>query len=141
MKNYPLVREIAARLPRRRLHIVGAFDEPCPHAVHHGVLADRRELFSLLGRAKTLACPSLLDAAPVVLFEASAMGCNVVATKNCGNWELCHEELAAERCTADDLVEHIERSLSRPYADNRDRFRGGYAELVDALERTLREWS
>ena len=138
MKNYALVREIAARLPELRTHVVGAYDAPCPHAVHHGVVPSRLELFTLLGRCKTLACPSLLDAAPNVLFEASAMGCNVVATRNCGNWELCNDELLAERCTADDFVECIRRSLSHAHADNRDRFRGGYDALVEALNRFQR---
>lgn len=134
VKNYALVREIAARCAGVTVHVVGAFDDPCPNARHHGFVASRHELFELLGRCKTLVSPSLVDAAPGVLFEASAMDCNVVATRNCGNWQLCHEELVAERCQAADFVSRIRRSLTGRYPDGRDRFRNGYGEFVRALE-------
>jgi hypothetical protein len=75
-----------------------------------------------------------VDASPGVLFEASAMGCNVVASRNCGNWRLCHHELLAPRCEASDFVDRIRRSLTSPHPDGRDRFRGGYVKLLDALE-------
>jgi glycosyltransferase involved in cell wall biosynthesis len=133
VKNYALAREVAARCGGLAVHVVGAVDDPCPNATHHGVLARRAELFALLGRARTLVSPSLVDAAPGVLFEASAMGCNVVASPNCGNWRLCHDELLARRCDAGELVDRIRRSLDRPYPDGRDRFRGGYGALVKAL--------
>jgi hypothetical protein len=59
------------------------------------------------------------------------MGCNVVASPNCGNWELCHEQLLADSPAA--FAGAIRRAVTTPYADNRERFRGGYAELVDTL--------
>ena len=33
-----------------------------------------------------------IDAAPGILFEGAVMGCNLVASKNCGNWEVCHPD-------------------------------------------------
>jgi glycosyltransferase involved in cell wall biosynthesis len=135
VKNYALAQAIAARCEGLAVHVVGAFDDPCPGATHHGVITRRAELFALLGRSRTLVSPSLVDGAPGVLFEASAMGCNVVASRNCGNWALCHDELLARRCEAPDFVDRIRRSLGCPYPDGRDRFRGGYADLVEALER------
>jgi glycosyltransferase involved in cell wall biosynthesis len=90
--------------------------------VHHGLLTERSDLFSLIGRARCLVCPSRMDAAPGVLFEASALGCNVVASRNCGNWELCHGELLADPCEADPFERCIRRALERKYPDNLDRF-------------------
>jgi hypothetical protein len=133
-KNYPLVRAITAGCAGLAVHVVGEFDEPCPHAQHHGFIARRPALFDLLGRSKTLVTPSLVDAAPGVLFEASAMGCNVVATRNCGNWQLCHEDLMAEACDAAEFVRRIRRSLTGARPDGRDRFQGGYREFLRAVE-------
>ena len=132
-KNYRLVRKLVSRCDGLNIHIVGEVDRPCPSARHHGVVARREDLYELLGRSKTLACPSLLDPAPGVLFEASAMGCNVVASTNCGNWQLCNEQLLAERCTGEAFISSIQRSLAGAYQDNQDQFRGGYRDLVDTL--------
>ena len=63
-KNYRLVRQIVAALPAARIHIVGEAESRCPTAMHHGFVADRTALFRLMGRARTVVCPSLFDAAP-----------------------------------------------------------------------------
>lgn len=133
IKNYALVRQIASRCDGVRVHIIGEVERECPSARHHGIVARRADLYGLLGRARTLVCPSLLDAAPAVLFEASAMGCNVVASPNCGNWQLCNSRLVADHGTRGEFLSKIELSLGGPYTDNRERFRGGYADLVDTL--------
>ena len=132
-KNYTLARKIASHCDGLSVHIVGATDCPCPSARHHGVIARREDLYELLGRSKTLVCPSLLDPAPGVLFEASAMDCNVVASPNCGNWQLCNEELLADRCSSQAFLSAIKRSVSGTYKDNQEQFRGGYRDLVDTL--------
>lgn len=134
VKNYRLAQAIVAQCEGLTVHVVGAFEDRCPKATHHGVVTRRAELFTLFGRSKTVVSPSVVDAAPGVLFEASAMGCNVVASRNCGNWRLCHDELLAPRCEATDFVDRIRRSLTGPYPDGRDQFRGGYVKLLDALE-------
>ncbi len=135
VKNYGLAQAIVAGCEGLRVHVVGAFEEPCPAATHHGVTASRAELFALFGRAKTVVSPSLVDGAPGILFEASAMGCNVVASRNCGNWRLCHDELLVPRCEASPFVDRIQRAVTRPFPDGRDLFQGGYGELLGALER------
>lgn len=133
IKNYASVQKIVASCPGLTVHIVGDVDQPHLPVQYHGVITRREDLYALLGRARTLVCPSLLDAAPGVLFEASAMGCNVVATPNCGNWQLCNEQLLVERCASSAFVDAIQRSRRGSYADHRDRFRGGYADLVETL--------
>lgn len=133
VKNYPLVRKIGRRGDGLNIHVVGDIDQPRFAATYHGVIAHRAELYALLGRAKTIVCPSLMDAAPGVLFEASAMGCNVVASPNCGNWPLCNPQLVADECSVDAFLGAITRSLTAVHPDNRDDFRGGYQDLVDTL--------
>jgi glycosyltransferase involved in cell wall biosynthesis len=132
-KNYRLVRKIVSHCEGLNIHIVGEVQRPRLSAQHHGVITRREDLYELLGRTKTIVCPSLADAAPGVLFEASAMGCNVIASPNCGNWQLCNEQLLADRCSRDVFVSRIKRSLTGPYKDNQENFRGGYADLVDTL--------
>jgi glycosyltransferase involved in cell wall biosynthesis len=130
-KNLPLLRRIAADCADLRLHVVGAGDADHLPVNWHGVVARREDLYALLGRSKAIVCPSAWDPAPGVLFEASAMGCNVVASPNCGNWRLCHEQLLADSPAA--FASAIRRGVTAPYADNRELFRGGYADLVETL--------
>jgi glycosyltransferase involved in cell wall biosynthesis len=118
-----------------RVHVVGEADLACRGATHHGLIAARAALFALMGRARTLVCPSLLDAAPGVLFEAAALGCNVVASQNCGNWALCHPDLLARRMHPDAFVHAIGLSLKRPYQARLDTFLGtrSIQRLADVL--------
>ena len=132
-KNYPLVKKIASRCNGLKVHVVGEIDRPCSSVQHHGAVLQRAKIYEILGRSKSLVCPSLLDAAPGVLFEASAMDCNVIASRNCGNFELCNEQLLAEGCSPEAFLSKIERSLERPYMDHRKKFRGGYQDLVETL--------
>ena len=61
------------------------------------------------------------------------MGCNVVASRNCGNWRLCADHLIPERCAPAPFLDAIEIAVSAPVPDHRALFRGGYRELVDML--------
>ncbi|HUI27117.1 MAG TPA: hypothetical protein VL403_13620 [Candidatus Kryptonia bacterium] len=133
IKNYPLVEQIVAQCDGLNVHIAGDCERRHPAVHHHGVVTSRAELYALLGRSKTLVCPSLVDAAPGILFEASALGCNVVASPNCGNWPLCSDELVAKRCTRNEFVAKIHTALAAPQPDNRNRFLGGYDDLVATL--------
>lgn len=130
-KNYPLVQRVAAGGDGLKLHIVGKHEREDLRAKYHGVIAEREDLYALLGRAKAIVCPSRFDPAPGVLFEASAMGCNVVASPNCGNWELCNPELLAHTPAA--FVSRTRQATYAPYADNRAHFRGGYDDLIETL--------
>lgn len=132
-KNYGLVRKIVPCCEGLNVHIVGEVHRECPPARHHGVVARREDLYDLLGRSKTIVCPSLFDTAPGILFEASAMGCNVIASPNCGNWQLCNEQLLADRCSPEAFLSKIKLSLAEPYKDNQEHFRGGYEDLVGTL--------
>lgn len=133
VKNYPMVRTLAPRLGVRT-YVIGEVGDAIPSVEYGGVTGERAEVFRRMGMAKVVVSPSLFDAAPGVLFEATALGANVVATPNCGNWELCHETLRAQACTAADLEECIRRGLNEKLPDCRRRFLGGYRELVDTLE-------
>jgi glycosyltransferase involved in cell wall biosynthesis len=116
-KNYPFVRRIAGRLAGARVHVVGDVPEAVPGVTHHGFVAERATLFDLYGRARVVACPSLIDAAPGALHEAAVMGCNVVASKNCGNWTLCHPDLVVAPFEVDGFVTAIRCARDRRYED------------------------
>jgi glycosyltransferase involved in cell wall biosynthesis len=120
-KNYPLVRSVARRLGDARIHVVGDASRRLPGVTYHGFVGDRDGLFTLMGRTRCVACPSIIDAAPGILFEASVLGCNVVASKNCGNWEMCHPELVADPFNADTFTTCIRRAMQRKFADRLDR--------------------
>lgn len=138
-KNYPLLREIVARCEGLRIHVVGELSNPLSGAQCHGLMPDRAALCTLLGRSKTLVSPSQFDPAPGILWEASVMGCNVVASRSCGNWMLCHGDLVAEPNQPQDFAAKIARSLGGKLADNMQFFvdAGSYRDLLETI--TLEE--
>lgn len=133
-KNFGLLVRIVGLLPDRRVHIVGPCPEPIPKAVLHGFVADRDELFALMGDSKCVVSPSRLDAAPGVLWEAAALGCNVVASRNCGNWGLCPDDLLVEDYSAEGFAAAIRLATDRPRPARMDRFSGGYETLTEILD-------
>lgn len=143
VKNYPFVEAMGDRLRGAAVHIVGDVPHALPGAVHHGFLESREALFDLFGRARCVACPSLIDAAPGILFEASVLGCNVVASRNCGNWELCHPDLLVESFGPADFAACVERALTHKFDDGRQAFlaRNGYANLVGILDAFARPFT
>jgi len=131
-RGLSLVERIRARLPGRRVALAGECGVPSG-ATRLGALT-RDALFDLLGRSKVVVAPALADPAASGLFAAAAMGCNVVASPNCGPWELCAEALRVADPTPDACVERIERALGAPIPDHRQRFLdGGTADLVETL--------
>ncbi len=126
-KNYPLVKEIAAASEDFSMHVVGGVPEVIPGVTHHGTISERRQIFSLLGAAKTVVCPSKFDAAPGILFEAAMMDCNLVASKNCGNWKICHKDLLADPPSLKNYLEKIRLANTRKFPDNSDYFLAGNA--------------
>lgn len=134
-KNYRLVGELAAQMPAAQTHVVGEVDREVPGVTHHGVIVSRDRLFALMGRTKVVVSPSVFDAAPGVLFEGSAMGCNLVASPNCGNWRLCHESLRAPACRAPEFAACITRALSGKLDDNIESFlqQKCYDELLETM--------
>ena len=135
VKNYALVRRIVSRLPGRRIHVVGDVDESLAGVVHHGFVPERERVLDLLGNARAVVCPSLVDAAPGILFEASALGCNVVASKNCGSYRLCHPALLVDPPTLEGFVSRITLAQERRLDDRMADFlgSGSYSDLVDTL--------
>jgi glycosyltransferase involved in cell wall biosynthesis len=135
-KNLPMVARIARRLAGRRSALVGESDASLPGVAHHGRIADRRTLLALMGDAKAVVAPSLIDACPNVLFEAALMGCNVVTSKNCGNWMLCNEALLVDPPCEDGYVVAVERAVQARHPDNMAWFldQGSYAHLLQILD-------
>ncbi len=121
-KNYPLLKEIVSASEGLSLHVIGGTPDEIPGAVHHGTVSDRQKIFSLLGNAKTVVCPSKFDAAPGILFEAAIMGCNLIASKNCGNWQICHEDLIVDPPSLENYLEKINLSVKQKFPDNQNLF-------------------
>jgi glycosyltransferase involved in cell wall biosynthesis len=121
-KNFGYLKKIVAALDGARVHVAGECEEPVPGAVHHGLVTDREALFALMGRARSVVCPSSFDTAPGILFEASALGCNVVASENCGNAMICDDRLLVRRYRPDAFAGRVRASLEQKYADNIGRF-------------------
>ncbi len=134
-KNYKLLEEMVSRCKGLNINIIGEVEKRSAHARHHGLIITRGDLFTLMGRAKTVVSPSLFDAAPGILFEASVMGCNIIASKNCGNWRVCNANLLVDPFHVDNFVEKISISLSQKYEDNLDYFltTNSYQRLIDAI--------
>jgi glycosyltransferase involved in cell wall biosynthesis len=135
VKNYPLVKRLAKRFSGHAVHVVGEVRKKIPGVVHHGLVADPDVLFNLIGNARAVVCPSVIDAAPGILFEASALDCNVVASRNCGNWQICHPQLLTASLYPSAFETCIERALESKYEDNLKDFigQGCYRNLIDTL--------
>lgn len=135
VKNYSLMKKIFMKNSNLNIHIVGEVEQKIENVNYHGFITDREKIFELLGRSKTVVSTSLLDAAPGLLFEASAMGCNIIASKNCGNWEICNEDLLVDNYRLGDYLEKIHLSLTKKYDDNIDYFldNGSYRNLLDII--------
>ena len=66
------------------------------------------ELLSYLKRSKILIIPSTGDASPNILYEGLHVGCNILLTKNCGNYELFPDISVLEDVDDIDLfIKHI----------------------------------
>jgi glycosyltransferase involved in cell wall biosynthesis len=135
VKNYRLVKRLSREFPHASIHVVGDIVERIPRVTHHGFLASPARLFELMGDTRTIVSPSLIDAAPGILFQASTMGCNIVASKNCGNWTICNPELLADPYDAGVFAKCITRSYKAKYQDNMAEFvqSGSYQDLIETI--------
>jgi hypothetical protein len=134
-KNYRMLRTLVARFPRATIQIAGKFSDQVPGTRHLGLLSERAVL-DAMSNARTVVCPSILDSAPGILYEAAAMRCNIVASRNCGNWRLCHPALLAHPYAVGAFVECIGRSLTRSYESNLSEFQqlDSYTDLIETLK-------
>jgi glycosyltransferase involved in cell wall biosynthesis len=136
-KNYTLVKRLIGKLGQATIHLLGEIEDEnkLPGAHYHGLLTGRDQLFTLMGRTRTVVSPSLYDSAPGILFEAAAMGCNIVTSKNCGNWMICNEQLLVDPYSEDRFLKNIALSLSRKFDDNIKLFLDteSYRQLVDII--------
>jgi glycosyltransferase involved in cell wall biosynthesis len=135
VKGFWQIEEMARGLNGLNVHIVGELPEPLPKFHQHGFVADRESLFELMGRSRVVASTSSYDAAPGILFEAAAMGCNIVASKNCGNWELCHPDLLVDPAKPGTFVQRIKLARTRQFPSNTSRFEDtrSYLDLKNLL--------
>jgi glycosyltransferase involved in cell wall biosynthesis len=116
VKNVTLASEVAKAFPSCHTVFVGRFSgQRLPGVRYTGLLPNKAEVFRLMGRSKVVVSTSCWDAAPGVLYEAATMGCNVVASKNCGNWSLCHPELLVKEYETSTFVTAVKRALTRPF--------------------------
>ena len=132
-RNLALANRLAERLPALSIHLVGEHGGQAVRSEPHGAIS-RAALYDLLGRTRAVVFPSLADVGIGTALEASAMGCNLVASEASARAELCAAELRAPRCREADLIECIRSAVSRPIADRRDGFASDYADLVETLE-------
>jgi glycosyltransferase involved in cell wall biosynthesis len=134
-KNYEFVKKLIAELKNINIYVVGETRENISGATYAGVITDRKKLFELLGNSKTVVCPSIFDAAPGILFEASALECNIITSKNCGNWQICNSSLLADPFTVKTFKKKIILSLQQKFPDNMDSFlqTGSYKNLIETV--------
>jgi glycosyltransferase involved in cell wall biosynthesis len=117
-ENFNLVEKIVSRLEGLNIHIVGEVERKLSNVKHNALIPRQKDLFAILGNAKTVVCPSLFEPSAVILYEASALGCNIVASKNCGNWQICSKELLVDPYNQNNFIEKIYISLKNKFEDN-----------------------
>lgn len=134
-KNYILVKKLVKHFDDLNIYVVGKVPEEVGTATYTGVLTDRNKLFEMLGNTKTVVCPSIFDSAPGILFEASALECNIITSKNCGNWQICNKALLVDPFEKKYFYEKISVSLEKKFEDNVHYFlqSGSYKKLKEAV--------
>ena len=121
-KNYRMMKEIIKMCNDLDIHIVGEINERPDRAILHNFIARQKDLFHLMGRAKVLVSPSLFDASPGILYEAAVLGCNLVVSKNCGNWRICNDNLLVHTFNANSFLKKIDLAVKQKFTDNLDFF-------------------
>ncbi len=121
-KNLPALCRLVPRLADMRVVIAGECRPSVPGAEHVSYVEDRKAMFALMADAKVVASVSLVDACPTTLFEAAFLGCNVVASRNCGNWRVCHETLLVDPPNDAAFARAIRCGVEREYANGLDWF-------------------
>jgi glycosyltransferase involved in cell wall biosynthesis len=136
VKNYSLAEKIISDCRDLNVCVAGEIEHPLKHATLTGLVNSRKEMFRLMGNARSVVSTSLVDAAPGILFEASAMGCNVIASRNCGNWGLCNDNLLVDPYIRSGFVRAIRKGAQMKYPDKLDDFLElkGFNTLLDAVE-------
>ena len=135
-KNFQLVEDIVNECSELNIHIIGECSKKLPGARHHGLVGSRNELFEIMGNSKTFISTSKFDPAPGVLFEASALGCNIIASKNSGNWMICDEELIVNQNKSSLIIDKIYKSLKFKFKDNMNYFfeQKSFQKFLEILE-------
>jgi glycosyltransferase involved in cell wall biosynthesis len=135
LKNLELARRLAARSRDLAMVLVGEGTGELPGARGVGLLPARAAYLALLGSAKAVVSTSRFEASATPLYEAAIMGCNVVASRDCGNAELCDEDLLSAPDDADSLVEKLAAAVrdSRPGGLERLTHAGSYDDLIETL--------
>ncbi len=121
-KNYAFAMRIARGFRKQTVHLIGNISPPLEkkYVNYHGVVASRVAFFKVLGNSKTVVCPASFATAPGSLYEAIAMGCNIVTSKNCASWSLCNEVLLVDPFSLRKFREKINLSLQRSFPANFD---------------------
>lgn len=79
--------------------------------------------------SKLLILPSLFDSSPNTVYEALECGCNVIISKNVGNYEIFNEECICEDTTdKEEWINKISNSIQEKIINNID-FNDFYEEL------------
>lgn len=132
-------------LPDWQLHLVGGGSgEEKSHCLElaqtlgnrvriHGML-DQQTLADLMRQAHILVLPSFFEGLPLVLLEALACGCRIVATDLPGTSELFAQ-------TITDMVSLVPtprlRSVDQPYEEDQDAFRRDLGRALQAQIRAV----
>jgi hypothetical protein len=135
VKGLALVEAIAGTL-ERPIVVVGEGARELRGVEKAGLETDRREYLSLLGRARAVVCPSNFELSSTPLYEGVAMGCNAIASTDCGNVEVCDPGLVATPGDAASFAEKIERAWESPGAEAASSPSGdeAYRDLIETLE-------
>ncbi len=135
-KNKSMLLDILSNLENYNVSVVGEIEKSYGHVNYANIVSDRNKLFKIMGNSKSVISVSSYDPAPGILYEASAMGCNIVASKNCGNWQICNEQLLVDDYTKQGFLDNINLCTKRKLKDNKDFFirSESYKKLFDILD-------
>lgn len=120
-KNFPFLKELCKHFRQKKIVVIGFL----PSQLSHGVICYNAMSYSdvvqTMRNTKVVVVPSRYDEAPNIVFEGALGGCNIVCSRNCGNYRLVPKELLAE-FKLSDFVTKIRNALKQKYKLNQKYF-------------------
>lgn len=109
-KNFTLMQKICNHFKRRKISAVGFLPQSLPKNVIAFNTMTHGDLMQAMQNTKVVVSPSRYDEAPNILFEGAINGCNIVCSKNCGNYRLVPEDFIAD-LNMRDFARKIKKAL------------------------------
>lgn len=111
-KNFILMKKICQHFKNKKIIVIGFLPEKLPDGVITFSNMTHDDVIQAMQKSKVVVSPSRYDEAPNILFEGAIAGCNIVCSKNCGNYRITPEDFVAD-LNVPDFINKIKKAFIR----------------------------